>query len=256
MSATTRENFSPADTFGRPLDPDFAHASLSERDYRIAAPPAAPLHTFADWKKASLKLEPALDHEALATLTSAHETSKSIYEQMERLGPQSARQSAQERTLREDPRTSFNPALTSTVELQSKQRPRPIHGYTGYFSRAALPPDMRDATDSTERSLMQDMSVNCGGSVKIGFTFDSYAPGMGATTSGRTQMEAVAHKRRFQCTERSFRRSESNFIKHGALAKKFARQNVVNEQAMGRGRTGSTTDGRHGLRHQEPWHHF
>jgi len=244
MATSTRETFS--DTFNQPLNSKYAHTSLSDRHLRIEQ---GPVTTFEQWKSASMAREPALNLDLPNT--------ESIYSQMEQLGEFTPRVEMWERPLRHNPVPRENPNNTTHM-MATTTRPRPLHGYTG-FSQGSIcneiVPKLSCVSDS-ESSLRQDLSMNMGGTLTVGYNFSTYAPTMAASSSQRVLMDAVTHKRRFSCTEKSFRRSESSFVKHGALAKKFARQDNMNSLAMNM-KGGLKKGGKKNITMlQQPWHYF
>jgi hypothetical protein len=249
-SITTRETFS--DTFNQPLDPTFAHPSLSERDYRLDMSDKP--RTFSEWQKQSVAFHNSLD---LSKTNNRDEEGSSVYDQMTPIGKISARHDVPERRVRGDPVKVGNPN-NSTLKIASKNLPRPIFGYTGFSSGQICMehvPKLHHDGDE-ELRLRQDMSLNLGNTLTCGYDFSTFAPTNAASSSQRALMDSITHKQRFVTTETCYRRSESQFVKHGAMVQKFARQNALNAaNAAKKLRGGAPPSVKHlKVISTEPWH--
>ncbi|GMI49103.1 hypothetical protein TrCOL_g7431 [Triparma columacea] len=229
------------DTFGQPLDSHYAKA-FTERDSRVIdergleagqemeghGQTKEKYATFKDWLAHSRKLEPKLDEKKIKRFEDK-KLEKSFFDtggfedddSEEEGDPDLLGTKMPVRRFRGDPARKRFPQGPAA-------RTKFIPGYSGHYQGRICKEDVREAVGASEEESCrrQDLSVNLASTMKVGYDFSVAAPTRWGMSSSQSAMaEAIVKSRRpkFTLTERTFRRNESDFIKHGCLRMKNER---------------------------------
>ena len=230
ISARVTRNDEFADTFNDPFSRKFAktdraRAALTDDDEQKHAQ----FSTWAAWKTRAESLNPKLDLDRLQHFQNKH-TEKSYFELSPvTLTPHAGGLSglSKNRTIRSDPVPSHKLAPEHDPNNPTS-KPRPIPGYSGHRQGQICRELVRPiSANGEEEVLRQDLTLNSSAAIIAGYDFSTYAPrAWGSSTSQSFQADSarLARRPKFQFTEKAFRRSSSDFVKHGMLSLKFGKK--------------------------------
>lgn len=230
-----QNKFMPHDTFGATLHSSFAQTERQHNSQQQSELTSTDKHaqysTYAAWKQKSQQLAPPLDLDKLAKYQSLHSGEHKSYFELTPYSTCSTPTSddltsfIQNRTIRSDPVPKHR--LIPESDPNHPTAKPAIPGYSGHRQGQICRELVRPVPPNGEEDVLrQDLTVNSSANLKIGYDFSTYAPrpwGSSTSQSYLSESAKLTKRPKFQFTEKAFRRSSSDFVKHGMLSLKFAR---------------------------------